>query len=138
MIELTDQPIEPRRAQLLETVSCLGEGAVVTFEGIVRAQSRGKRVTHLFYEAFPEMALPEMEKIAAETRRRWPLQALVLVHRTGKVEAGGTSVLIAVASGHRAEAFEACRFIIDSVKTTVPIWKREHYENGAVWIEDHA
>jgi molybdopterin synthase catalytic subunit len=138
MIALTDQPIEPRRAELLRSVMCLGAGAIVTFEGIVRAESREKRVTHLFYEAFPEMALPEMERIAADARKRWPLHELVLVHRTGRVEAGETSVLIAVASGHRAEAFEACRFIIDSLKTTVPIWKREHYEDGAVWIEDHA
>lgn len=138
MIALTDQPIEPRRAELLQPVTCLGAGAIVTFDGIVRADSRGKRVTHLFYEAFPEMALPEMEKIAAESQKRWGLQGLVLVHRTGRVETGETSVLIAVAAGHRAEAFEACRFIIDSVKTTVPIWKREHYEDGAVWIEDHA
>jgi len=138
MIALTDQPIEPRRAELLSRVTCVGAGAVVTFEGIVRADSRGKRVTHLLYEAFPEMAVPEMERIGAESRKRWGLQALVLVHRTGKVHAGETSVLIAVASGHRAEAFEACRFIIDSVKTTVPIWKQEHYEDGAVWIEDHA
>jgi len=138
MIALTDQPIEPRRTELLSAVACIGAGGIVTFEGVVRSDSRGKRVTHLFYEAFPEMALPEMEKIGAEARKRWPLQALVLVHRTGKVEVGETSVLIAVASGHRAEAFEACRFIIDSVKTTVPIWKREHYEDGAVWIEDHA
>ncbi len=138
MIELTDQPLEPRRAELLRGVTCVGAGAIVTFEGIVRAESRGKRVTHLFYEAFPEMALLEMEKIATEARRRWALQALVLVHRTGKVEAGETSVLVAVASGHRAEAFDACRFLIDSVKTTVPIWKREHYEDGAVWIEAHA
>ncbi len=138
MIALTDQPIEPRRAELLRTVTSLGAGAIVTFEGIVRADSHGKHVTHLFYEAFPEMALPEMEKIAAEARKRWALQALVLVHRTGRVEAGETSVLIAVASGHRTEAFDACRFIIDSVKSSVPIWKREHYEDGAVWIEDHA
>ncbi|RPJ51321.1 MAG: molybdenum cofactor biosynthesis protein MoaE [Acidobacteria bacterium] len=138
MIALTDQPIEPRRAELVRSAASEGAGAIVTFEGIVRGESRGKRVTHLFYEAFPEMALPEMERIAAETRKRWLLQALVLVHRTGKVEAGETSVLIAVASDHRAEAFDACRFIIDSVKTTVPIWKREHYEDGAVWIEAHA
>ncbi|MFB3905506.1 MAG: molybdenum cofactor biosynthesis protein MoaE [Acidobacteriota bacterium] len=138
MIALTDQPIEPRRAELLAGVTCPGAGAIVTFEGIVRAESHGKRVTHLYYEAFPEMALPEMEKIEAEARKRWPLQALVLVHRTGRVETGETSVLIGVASGHRAEAFEACRFVIDSVKTTVPIWKREHYTDGAVWIEDHA
>jgi len=138
MIALTDQPIEPRRAELVRSAASEGAGAIVTFEGIVRGESRGKRVTHLFYEAFPEMALPEMERIAAETRKRWPLQALVLVHRTGKVEAGETSVLIAVTSDHRAEAFDACRFIIDSVKTTVPIWKREHYEDGAVWIEAHA
>ncbi len=138
MIALTDQPIEPRRGELLRRISGLGAGAIVTFEGIVRAESRGKRVTHLFYEAFPEMALPEMQKIADEAQKRWALQALVLVHRTGRVEAGETSVLIAVASGHRAEAFDACRFIIDSVKTSVPIWKREHYEDGAVWIEDHA
>jgi molybdopterin synthase catalytic subunit len=138
MITLTDQPIEPLRDELLDAVSCLESGAIVTFEGIVRADSRGKRVTHLFYEAFPEMAVPEMEKIAAESRRRWPIQGLVLVHRTGRLETGETSVFIAVAAAHRAEAFEACRFIIDSVKTTVPIWKREHYEDGAVWIENHA
>jgi molybdopterin synthase catalytic subunit len=137
MIALTDQPIEPRRDELLRGVTGSGAGAIVTFEGIVRAESRGQQVTHLFYEAFPEMALPEMQKIADEAQKRWGLQALVLVHRTGRVEVGETSVLIAVASGHRAEAFDACRFVIDSVKTSVPIWKREHYQDGAVWVEDH-
>lgn len=138
MIALTDQPIEPRRAELLQSVTSLATGAVVTFEGTVRAESHGRRVTHLFYETFPEMALPEMEKIEAVARDRWPLEAFILVHRTGKVEAGETSVLVSVASGHRSEAFEACRFVIDSVKTSVPLWKREHYEDGAVWIEEHA
>ncbi|RPI26731.1 MAG: molybdenum cofactor biosynthesis protein MoaE [Acidobacteria bacterium] len=138
MIGLTDQAIEPRRAEILQAVSCPGAGAIVTFEGTVRLESRGRQVTHLFYEAFPEMALPEMERIAAEARRRWPLLELALLHRTGHVNVGETSVLVAVSSAHRADAFDACRFIIDSLKTTVPIWKREHYEDGAVWVEDHA
>jgi molybdopterin synthase catalytic subunit len=96
-------------------------------------------VTHLVYEAFPEMAVPEMQKIADDARKRWPqIEAVSIVHRTGLLNVGETSVLIAVASAHRAEAFEACRFIIDSLKATVPIWKREHYADGASWIEGHA
>lgn len=135
MIALVDKPID--RQALLSQFADRESGAVVTFEGVVRGVSRGRSVERLFYEAFPEMAVREMEQIAAEARRKWPLYRLAMIHRTGWLDVGEASVLIAVASAHRKEAFEACRFLIDSVKARVPIWKREHYQDGAVWVEEH-
>jgi len=111
------------------------DGAIVVFEGIVRNESRGRRTLYLEYEAYEEMALKQMAAIAAEMRTKFGLDSVALVHRLGRLEIGETSVLIAVTSPHRSEAFEACRYGIDTLKRTVPIWKRESFEDGAVWAQ---
>ena len=135
MIQLVTTPID--RDQVVRSVASPRAGAVVTFEGVVRDHARGKTVTHLFYEAYPEMAETEMARIREQALERWPLQGLAIVHRTGRLAIGESSVFIAVASAHRADAFEACRFVIDTLKTSVPIWKKEHYQDGEVWIEGY-
>jgi len=112
-----------------------GDGAVCLFVGVVRDHNGGRRVLHLEYEAYEEMALPLMEKIAAEARERWRVTDVRIVHRLGRLEIGEASVAVAVASPHRGEAFEACRYAIDTLKATVPIWKKEFYADGAVWLD---
>jgi molybdopterin synthase catalytic subunit len=111
------------------------DGALCLFMGVVRNENRGRRVERLEYEAYEDMALPLMEEIAAETRERYPVSEVRLVHRLGRLEIGEVSVAVAVASPHRAEAFAACRFAIDTLKGKVPIWKKEHYEDGTAWLE---
>jgi molybdopterin synthase catalytic subunit len=108
---------------------------VCVFVGVVRDTNAGRRVSFLEYEAYEEMALAQMQELAAEARRRWPVSELRLVHRLGRLEIGEASVAVAAASPHRAEAFEACRFLIDTLKRQVPIWKKEHFEGGASWVE---
>jgi len=105
------------------------------FVGVVRDQNAGRPVLRLEYEAYEEMALSEMQAIDREARRRWPITEIRIVHRLGRMEIGEASVAVAVASPHRDEAFEACRFAIDTLKKTVPIWKKEFYADGAVWLE---
>lgn len=112
-----------------------GDGAVALFLGTVRNVNAGKPVLFLEYEAYPGMAEREMERIAAESIARFGVTRVTIVHRVGRVEIGEASVAIAVAAGHRAAAMDACRFVIDTLKSTVPIWKREHFADGAVWIE---
>jgi molybdopterin synthase catalytic subunit len=112
------------------------DGAVALFVGVVRDHHQGRAVRHLEYEAYEEMALPLMEELEADTRRRWPVSDVRIVHRLGRLEIGEASVAVAVASAHRAEAFAACRHAIDTLKKTVPIWKKEFYEDGAVWLDD--
>jgi molybdopterin synthase catalytic subunit len=114
------------------------DGAVVVFEGIVRNQSGGRPTTHLEYEAYEPMALEKMRAIAEEARARFAIDQIAVVHRLGRLEIGETSVLIAVSSAHRAAAFDACRFAIDTLKRTVPIWKKEYFSDGAVWAEGEA
>jgi len=111
------------------------DGAVVVFDGIVRDNSRGRRTLYLVYEAYEEMALKQMRALAAKAMEDFEIRDIRLVHRLGKLEVGETSVLIAVASAHRAAAFDACRWLIDTLKKTVPIWKKEHFEDGAVWAD---
>jgi molybdopterin synthase catalytic subunit len=111
------------------------DGAACTFVGVVRDENAGRAVLYLEYEAFEEMALPLMEEIAVDARLRWPITAITIVHRLGRLEIGEASVAVAVVSPHRAEAFEACRYAIDTLKATVPIWKKEFYADGAVWID---
>jgi MoaE-MoaD fusion protein len=111
------------------------DGAALTFEGVVRNQTRGRRTLYLDYEGYEPMALQQMEALAAEALAKFPIRDVALVHRLGRLEIGETSVLIAVASAHRAAAFEACRWLIDTLKQTVPIWKKEYFEDGAVWAE---
>ncbi len=111
------------------------DGAAVIFDGIVRNNTRGRRTLYLEYEAYEAMALKQMQGLAEEARSRFGVRQVALVHRLGRLEIGETSVLIVVASGHRGPAFEACRWIIDTLKKTVPIWKREYFEDGAVWAD---
>jgi molybdopterin synthase catalytic subunit len=110
-------------------------GGVVVFQGVVRDTNDGRAVRYLEYEAFPEMALPMLEEIAAEAARRWPGTRLAIAHRLGRVEIGEPSVVIAAAAPHRAEAFAACRFAIDTLKRDVPIWKKEFWTDGSHWVE---
>jgi molybdopterin synthase catalytic subunit len=111
------------------------DGALALFVGIVRNTNAGRAVLHLEYEAYEEMATSELLAIEAEARRRWPVSEVRVVHRLGRLEIGDASVAVAVASPHRAEAFAACRFVIDTLKMSVPIWKREYYADGQVWLE---
>lgn len=110
-------------------------GAVVLFSGIVRDHADGRTdVTHLEYEAYDEMVVPKLREIVAETRTRWTgLGRIALVHRTGRLELGASSVVVAVSSEHRPEAFEAARFAIDALKVSVPVWKREIWDGGSEW-----
>lgn len=111
------------------------DGAIVIFDGIVRNHSRGRKTTYLEYEAYEAMALKVMEELADEARKKFPIRNVALVHRLGHLEVGESSVLIAVYSAHRAAAFEACRWLIDTLKKTVPIYKKEYFEDGAVWAD---
>jgi molybdopterin synthase catalytic subunit len=111
------------------------DGALCLFAGVVRNENAGRNVTHLEYEAYEEMALEVFAKIEAEVRRRWPVSDVRIVHRLGRLEIGEASVAVAVASPHRAEAFAACRFAIDTLKHEAPIWKKEFFEGGACWVE---
>jgi molybdopterin synthase catalytic subunit len=110
-------------------------GALCLFVGVVRDHNAGRAVRFLEYEAYEEMARREMERLEAEARARWPVTEVHIAHRLGRLEIGEASVAVAVASPHRAQAFEACRHLIDTLKATVPIWKKEHFEGGAVWVE---
>ncbi len=109
------------------------DGAVVVFDGIVRNESRGRRTLHLDYEAYEEMAVRQMRELANQARGRFGVRQVTIVHRLGRLEIGETSILIVVASAHRSAAFEACRWLIDTTKKTVPIWKKETFVDGAVW-----
>lgn len=111
------------------------DGASLVFEGIVRNQTRGRKTLYLDYEAYEEMALQEMHSLASQALRQFPIRDVAIIHRLGRLEIGETSVLIAVASAHRAAAFDACRWLIDTLKKTVPIWKKEYFEDGAVWAD---
>jgi molybdopterin converting factor subunit 1 len=109
-------------------------GAIVTFAGTTRRENAGRVVVRLEYEAYEAMALSEMRKIAREAGEQWPIVRIAIAHRIGVVEIGETSVAIAVAAAHRGEAFQACRFAIDRLKEIVPIWKKEYFEGGEMWI----
>jgi MoaE-MoaD fusion protein len=111
------------------------DGALATFDGMVRNNSRGRKTLHLEYEAYEQMALNQMEDLIEEALKRFPARDARIVHRLGRIEIGESSVFIAVASAHRAAAFDACRWLIDTLKKTVPIWKKEYFEDGAVWAD---
>jgi molybdopterin synthase catalytic subunit/molybdopterin converting factor small subunit len=122
-------------SEIRQSVAAPEDGAAVLFDGVVRNNTRGRRTLYLIYEAYESMALNEMEKLAQAALERFQVRQLRIVHRLGRLEIGETSVLIAVASAHRAAAFEACRWLIDTLKKTVPIWKKEYFEDGAVWAD---
>ncbi len=131
--EITAEPLDPQR--LADEVRRDESGAVTVFLGVVRNNNLGRRVLYLEYDAYPEMATRVMRRIAEEALERWPLTGVAMQHRTGRLEIGETSMLIAVSSPHRKEAFEACHHIVDRFKESVPIWKKEVWEGGEVWIE---
>ncbi len=111
------------------------DGAFVVFEGVVRNNSDGKNVLHLEYEAYEPMALKKIEEIGSRAKTEFAIRDIAIVHRLGRVEIGECSTVIVVASAHRGPAFDACRFTIDTIKQIVPIWKKEFFEDGEVWVE---
>jgi MoaE-MoaD fusion protein len=121
--------------QVLTSLKRGEDGAAVVFEGVVRNQTRGRKTLYLDYEAYEEMALQQMEALAGQALKQFPIRDVAVVHRLGRLEIGETSVLVVVASAHRAAAFDACRWVIDTLKRTVPIWKKEYFEDGAVWAD---
>lgn len=131
--ELTDSPLDPRRLEA--AVARAGAGAICTFTGVVRDNSRGRATQRLEYEAYPGMAEAQMRAIAAEIGERWPQARVAMAHRTGRLEIGEASVVVCVSAPHRAEAIAACQWGIDRLKETVPVWKKEFFEGGEVWIE---
>jgi molybdopterin converting factor subunit 1 len=130
-VALTREPIVP--ASFRNALAAAEDGAVCAFEGIVRNNSRGRETLFLDYEAYEEMALKQMRELAARAQADFGVHGVVVVHRLGRLHVGECSVFIAVASAHRAEAFAACRWLIDTLKSTVPIWKKEHFTDGAEW-----
>jgi molybdopterin converting factor subunit 1 len=133
LFELTRDPLDARRLEA--AVSHAGAGAICTFTGVVRDSSRGRSVTHLDYEAYAEMATAQMRKIGDEIAEQWPEARVAMAHRTGKLEIGEASVVVSVSCPHRAEAIAACKWGIDRLKESVPIWKKEHASDGTFWIE---
>ena len=133
LISITRERLD--RDALVEAVAHPSVGGIVVFEGVVRDNARGKQVRYLEYDVYAEMAVQQIREIVAETERRWGIERVAVAHRVGRLEIGEASVIIVVAAPHRGEAFEACRYIIDTLKTTVPIWKKEVATNGEEWVE---
>ena len=136
MFDLTDEPLDPNA--VTEQVRHPGSGAIVVFLGVVRGEDQGRKVQYLEYDAYRPMAEKEMRKIGEEALGRWPAARIAMRHRFGRLEVGETALVIAVSAPHRAEAFEACRYAIDRIKETVPIWKKEVWEDGEAWLEGRA
>lgn len=132
LCKITQSPIDVQ--ELSDFVADPGAGALTTFVGTTRNTNDGRQVIRLEYEGYPGMAEKEMAKIAAEALARWPVTKIAMIHRLGRVDIGEASVAIAVSSGHRHAAFEACHYAINQLKETVPIWKKELYEGGELWI----
>ena len=132
MIKITEKPIDTHK--VIETASSLGAGAVNVFIGNVRSSAHGKNVRWLEYEAYESMAVAEIRKIIEEASHRWGLLGWAVSHRIGTLKPGETAVAVAVSAPHRKESFEACEFIIDEIKSKVPIWKKEVFEDGEEWV----
>jgi molybdopterin synthase catalytic subunit len=133
LFEIVAAPLDPHR--LVEHVRKDEAGAVALFYGVVRNENMGRKVLYLEYDAYPDMATKQMRRIAEEAKEQWPITDIAIQHRTGRLEIGETSLLIAVSSPHRREAFEACHALVDRFKEVVPIWKKEVWEGGEEWIE---
>jgi MoaE-MoaD fusion protein len=131
IVALTREHID--RDALVAALQQPSDGAVVVFDGIVRDNTRGRKTLYLDYEAYEEMALEQMQKLAREAGERFAIDRVGVVHRLGRLEIGESSIVIVVTSAHRAAAFDACRWLIDTLKRTVPVWKKEHFTDGAVW-----
>lgn len=132
MFCVTNQPIDLN--ELVRFVTDPEAGAIATFVGTTRNNNEGRKVIGLDYEAYPEMAEKELARIGEDAKKQWPICRMAIVHRLGPVEIGEASVIIAVSSAHRNAAFAACRYAIEEIKKTVPIWKKEVFEGGEVWI----
>jgi molybdopterin synthase catalytic subunit len=135
MFEITRDPLDPRA--LVEAVRRDEAGAIALFYGVVRNENLGRRVSYLEYDAYPEMAVKKMREVADEVRARYPVAEVGVLHRIGRLDIGETSLLVAVSSGHRKEAFEACHYAVDRIKQVVPVWKKEVWEDGSEWVEGH-
>jgi len=133
LIEIVEAPIDAEA--IVSGMKAGGDGAVCVFDGIVRDNTRGRRTLYLDYEAYREMALAQMHQLGAQAVERFGVRDVALVHRLGRLAIGETSVLIVVASAHRGAAFDACRWLIDTLKKTVPIWKKETFADGAGWAD---
>ena len=133
MIEITQEPLDSEA--ITARVRSDTNGAVVTFLGTTRGNTGGRKVLHLEYEAYRPMADKKLAAIAEEMRRRFSVEDVAMAHRVGRLEVGETSLVVAVASPHRREAFAACQYSVDRIKQTVPIWKKEFFEGGEVWVE---
>lgn len=133
LVAVTTAPLD--LLALAADLSGDGDGAVASFAGLVRDHNQGRRVLFLEYEAYEPLAVKALQRIVDEAREAWPATRLALQHRIGRLEIGEASIIIAAASPHRADAFAACRYAIERVKQIVPIWKREHFEGGEVWLE---
>jgi molybdopterin synthase catalytic subunit len=133
LILLVHKPIDADA--FIHHVRTGADGAIVTFDGCVRNQSHGRPTLYLDYEAYESMALAKMQEIAAEVHAKFAIDRVAIAHRLGRLEIGETSVFIAVSAPHRAAAFDACRYAIDTLKRSVPIWKKEYFEDGAVWAD---
>jgi molybdopterin synthase catalytic subunit len=132
-VEITDEAIPS--AEIVAAMKTGSDGAVCVFDGIVRDNTRGRKTLYLDYEAYREMALEQMRGLAEEAVTRFRVRDVAVVHRLGRLQVGETSVLVAVASAHRGAGFDACRWVIDTLKKTVPIWKKETFVDGAVWAD---
>jgi molybdopterin synthase catalytic subunit len=132
-VEIVDEVVAAD--EVVAGVKAGSDGAVCVFDGIVRDNTRGRKTLYLVYEAYREMALGQMKALAVEAVEKFGVRDVAVVHRLGRLEVGETSVLIAVASAHRGAAFDACRWVIDTLKKTVPIWKKEYFVDGAVWTD---
>jgi molybdopterin synthase catalytic subunit len=135
IVQISTTPLNVQAC--LHHVSGPGSGGIDLFVGTVRDNTAGRKVTLLEFEAYEPMALAEMNKIGVNASEKWPIHAIALHHRTGILRAGDIAVIIAVSAAHRSAAFDACRFAIDTLKETVPIWKKEFFEDGEVWVAAH-
>ena len=133
LIEITDERINAE--PIVAGMKAGSDGAVCVFDGIVRDNTRGRKTLYLDYEAYREMALEQMRKLAAEAVEKFGVRDVAVIHRLGRLEVSETSVLIVVVSAHRGAAFDACRWLIDTLKRTVPIWKKETFADGVVWAD---
>ncbi|MEM9820145.1 MAG: molybdenum cofactor biosynthesis protein MoaE [Bacteroidota bacterium] len=134
-IQLLSEPLNAQAC--LDFVSNAAAGGIVSFVGTVRDQTQGKRVLHLEFEAYEPMAIKEMRKIAEAAAQQWPIERMAIHHRVGHLGIGEIAVVIAVATPHRKAAFAACEYAIDTLKQTVPIWKKEIFEDGEIWVAAH-
>jgi molybdopterin synthase catalytic subunit len=134
IVEITREPIDI--ASLRLRILTGESGAVVIFDGVTRNNTKGRRTLYLEYEGYTNMALKTMAQIASEVHEKWPLNRVAIVHRLGRIEISESSVVIVITSAHRRVAFEACHYAIDRLKKIVPIWKKEYFEDGAVWVEN--